>query len=227
MAKTIEIGRSVFAANDDVAAANRRALAAAGTLAINVMASPGAGKTTLILATAAALGADVRIGVIEGDIAGDLDARVVEERGLPVVQVNTGGGCHLRADMIAAALVELPLATLDLLFIENVGNLVCPAGVALGEGRKVVVSSTPEGHDKPLKYPAVFREADAVVISKWDVAPHVGFDLDTYVGYLRQLNSAVPVFRLSARTGEGMAAWTGWLEEQVRGNGGSTAGSRP
>jgi hydrogenase nickel incorporation protein HypB len=224
VAKTIQIGKSVFAANDDVAAANRKVLGEAGTLAINVMASPGAGKTTLILATAKAL-APARVGVIEGDIAGDLDARVVESQGLPVVQVNTGGGCHLRADMIAAALPELPLSALDVLFIENVGNLVCPAGVALGEGRKVVVSSTPEGHDKPLKYPAVFREADAVVISKWDVAPYVGFDLEAYLGYLRQLSSSVPVFRLSARTGEGMSDWVSWLQEQVRTNGRSTTGS--
>lgn len=215
MPKTVRVERSVFAANEDVATANRRALEAAGTVAVNIMASPGAGKTTLILATAAALGPDVRCGVIEGDIAGDLDARVVEEHGLPVVQVNTGGACHLRADMVAAALAELPLAHIDVLFIENVGNLVCPAGVLLGEQRKVVVSSTSEGHDKPLKYPAVFREADAVVVSKWDLAPYVGFEMDAYVDYLRRLNSAVPLFRLSARTGEGMGDWVAWLRKQV------------
>jgi hydrogenase nickel incorporation protein HypB len=217
MAKTILVGRSTSLANDDIAAANRRLLDSAGVVAVNVMASPGAGKTTLLLATAASLGRRKRCGVVEGDIAGDLDARLVEQAGLPVVQINTGGACHLRADMLAAALQELPLADLDLLFIENVGNLVCPAGVALGEHARVVVSSTPEGHDKPLKYPAVFREAGAVVVSKWDIAAHVDFSLESYDGYLRRLNTAAPLFALSAKTGEGMAAWVRWLAGIQRG----------
>ena len=216
MPKTIQIGRSALAANDDTAAENRRRLDPAGVRGVNVMASPGAGKTTLILATAAALAGHLRCGVVEGDIAGDLDARVVEQAGLPVVQVNTGGACHLRADMLAAALSELPLADIDLLLIENVGNLVCPAGVRLGQHLDVVVSSTPEGHDKPLKYPAVFRQAHAIVVSKWDVAPYVGFDLAVYEGYLRRLNTEAPLFTLSAKTGEGVAAWARWLEGKTR-----------
>jgi len=217
--KTISVGRSIFANNDEVAGENRRRLDTAGVLAINVMASPGAGKTSLILATARALSGRLRCGVVEGDIAGDIDARLAEEAGLPAVQINTGGACHLRAAMLAEALGELPLGQIDLLFIENVGNLVCPAGVLLGERLRVVVSSTPEGHDKPLKYPAAFRQADAVVISKCEIADYVTFDSGTYEAYLRQLSSVVPLFRLSARTGEGMSEWVLWLEEQRRRHG--------
>lgn len=220
MPKTVQVERSVFAGNEEVAAQNRAQLESAGVVAVNVMASPGAGKTTLILATARALAGRLRPGVIEGDIAGDIDARVVEAAGLPVVQVNTGGACHLRADMVRAALAEMSLDSLDLLFIENVGNLVCPAGVALGERLRVVVASTPEGHDKPAKYPAVFRDADAVVVSKWDVRQAAGFDLDDFVYHLRRLNSTLPLFPLSAVTGEGIQEWVGWLESAVRGHAG-------
>ncbi|MGQ9552539.1 MAG: hydrogenase nickel incorporation protein HypB [Anaerolineae bacterium] len=218
MPKTIQIRQSVFADNDEIACGNRRKLDASGVLAINIMASPGAGKTALILATARALTGRLRCAVIEGDIAGDIDARLAEEAGLPAVQINTGGACHLRASMLAEAISVLPLEQFDLLFIENVGNLVCPAGVFLGEHLRVVVSSTPEGHDKPLKYPAAFRQADAVVVSKGDIADYVSFDFDAYETYLRQLHSAVPLFRLSARTGEGMAEWVQWLEEKARSN---------
>jgi len=218
--KTILVRQSPFAGNNETALANRAALDAAGVLAINVMASPGAGKTTLILATAGELHGKLRCGVVEGDIAGDIDARAAEEAGLPAVQINTGGACHLRADMLTQAMAELPLGEIDLLFIENVGNLVCPAGVLLGEHLRVVISSTAEGHDKPLKYPRVFRDAAAVVVSKWDVAPYVDFDISVYEGYLRRLNAGVPLFRLSARTGQGMAEWGRWLEEQARMHGG-------
>ncbi|MGI6207435.1 MAG: hydrogenase nickel incorporation protein HypB [Anaerolineae bacterium] len=220
MAKTIVVGRSVMAGSAETAAANRALLDEAGVLAVNIMASPGAGKTTLILATARALAGELTCAVIEGDIAGDLDAMLVEEAGFSAVQINTGGGCHLRPGMLAPALQELDLAATDIVFIENVGNLVCPAGVDLGEHLRVVVSSTPEGDDKPVKYPAVFREADAVVVSKWDVAPYVGFDLDRYQDGLRRLNSKAPLLCLSARTGEGMSPWLDWLREQAaRGRG--------
>ncbi len=215
MPKVIEVRRSVFAGNDEIARRNRSRLDEAGVKALNLMASPGAGKTTLILATARALAGELRLGVIEGDIAGDLDAAMVERAGLPVVQINTGGACHLRAGMVETALDELDLADIDALFIENVGNLVCPAGVDLGEHLRVVVSSTAEGDDKPVKYPAVFQTADAVVVSKWDIAPHVGFDLETYESALRRLNSRVPMFRLSARTGEGLEQWIAWLREHT------------
>lgn len=217
MAKTIEVDRSVMASGAAVAAANRALLEETGTLAINMMASPGAGKTTLIVETAKALVGEFTCAVVEGDIAGDIDAVLVEEAGFPVIQINTGGACHLRPDMLAAALRELDLRGTDLIFVENVGNLVCPAGVDLGEHLRVVVSSTPEGDDKPLKYPAVFRDADVVVVSKWDVAPYVAFDLARYQEGLRRLNGRASLFCLSARTGEGMLPWLEWLREQAAG----------
>lgn len=215
MAKTIEVGRSVMASSAGVADANRALLDRASVLAVNVMASPGAGKTTLIVETAKALADELTCAVVEGDIAGDMDAVLVEEAGFQAVQINTGGGCHLRPQMLAAALEQMDLASTDIVFVENVGNLVCPAGVDLGEHLRVVVSSTPEGDDKPLKYPAVFRDADAVVVSKWDVAPHVGFSLERYQEGLRRLNGSAPLLCLSARTGEGMSSWLEWLREQV------------
>jgi hydrogenase nickel incorporation protein HypB len=217
--KTIEVRQSIFADNDALATGNRRLLDVHHVMAINVMASPGAGKTTLILATAEALAPRLRCGVIEGDIAGDIDTVRVKEAGIPAVQVNTGGSCHLRAGMVECALAELPLAEMNVLFIENVGNLVCPAGVRLGEHLRLVVSSTPEGDDKPTKYPAAFREADAVVVSKWDVAQYVGFDMERYEHALRRINSALPIFRLSARTGEGMQPWADWVIAKVAGRG--------
>ncbi|NPV09854.1 MAG: hydrogenase nickel incorporation protein HypB [Anaerolineae bacterium] len=211
----IEVGRSVIASSASVAASNRALLDETDTLALNIMASPGAGKTTLIVETARALADEFACAVVEGDVAGDLDAILVEEAGFPAVQINTGGGCHLRPDMLTAALRELDLSRTDIVFVENVGNLVCPAGVDLGEHLRVVVSSTPEGDDKPLKYPAVFRGADVVVVSKWDVALYVGFDLGRFQEGLRRLNGRAPVLCLSARTGEGMSPWLDWLREQA------------
>ncbi len=215
MAKVIEVGRAVMAAGRQIADENRKRLDEAGVLAVNVMASPGAGKTTLIVETARRLEPGLRSAVVEGDVAGDIDATLVEEAGFAAVQINTGGACHLRADMLTAALEEIDLSATDILFIENVGNLVCPAGVPLGEHLRVVVSSTPEGDDKPVKYPAVFRTAEAVVISKWDVAPFIGFDDARYEAGLRKLNGVAPLFRLSARTGEGVDAWVDWLQSQT------------
>lgn len=215
MARVIEVGRSVIASSASVAASNRALLDETDTLALNIMASPGAGKTTLIVETARALADEFACAVVEGDVAGDLDAILVEEAGFPAVQINTGGGCHLRPDMLTAALRELDLSRTDIVFVENVGNLVCPAGVDLGEHLRVVVSSTPEGDDKPLKYPAVFRGADVVVVSKWDVALYVGFDLGRFQEGLRRLNGRAPVLCLSARTGEGMSPWLDWLREQA------------
>ncbi len=206
-----------MAAAQATAESNRGLLDRAGVLAVNMMASPGAGKTTLIVETARRLSPSVRCAVVEGDVAGDLDARAVEEAGFSAVQINTGGGCHLRADMLAAALAEVDLNAVDVLFIENVGNLICPAGVPLGEHLRVVVSSTAEGDDKPVKYPTVFRNADAVVVSKWDIAPYISFDLERYTDAVRRLNGEVPVFTLSARTGEGVEAWIDWLRARADG----------
>ena len=175
------------------------------------MASPGAGKTSLILATAARLPRDVRPGVIEGDLASRIDADTVASHGIPVVQINTGGNCHLDAPMIRTVLGELPLPDIDLLFIENVGNLVCPAEFDLGADLAVVVASTPEGHDKPYKYPGMFAAADVVLLNKADVAPVFDFDLDFFRRGVQMVNPNAPIFVISCKTGMGMDDWVAWL----------------
>jgi len=175
------------------------------------MASPGAGKTSLILHTTEALRDQVRLGVIEGDLAGQLDAEKVAATGTPVVQINTGGGCHLDAPPIRSALDELPIEDLDLLLIENVGNLVCPAGFALGEHARAVIASVPEGHDKPIKYPGMFVLADVVVLNKMDLAPYVEFDLAAFRTGVRAVNAAALLFETSCKTGAGIRDWADWL----------------
>lgn len=207
----ISVVRNILSANDRVAEENRATFAATHTCAVNLMASPGAGKTSLILATAARLPAAVHPGVIEGDLASRIDADKVAEHGIPVVQINTGGNCHLDAPMVRAALAELPLAEIDLLFIENVGNLVCPAEFDLGAGLTIVVASTPEGHDKPYKYPGMFAAADAVVLNKADVLAVFDFDLDFFRRGVAMVNPDAPVFVVSCRTGAGLAEWVEWL----------------
>jgi hydrogenase nickel incorporation protein HypB len=207
----IQVQQAILGANDEVAVANRAALDAAGVFAINLMASPGAGKTSLILAIASRLRPDVRPGVIEGDLASRIDADTIAAQGIPVTQINTGGGCHLDAPMIRAALPDLPLDTIDLLFIENVGNLVCPANFALGAHLALVVASAPEGHDKPYKYPGMFASADAVVLNKADLLQVFDFDLETFRRGVAMVNPAAPVFVVSCRSGEGMDVWVAWL----------------
>ena len=213
----IPVVQHILSANEQVAAENRAALDAAGVFAVNIMASPGAGKTSVILATAARLPADLRPGVIEGDLASTIDADTIAAAGIPVVQINTGGNCHLDAPMIRAALPHLPLTEVDLLFVENVGNLVCPAEFALGADRAIVIASVPEGHDKPYKYPGMFAAADAVLLNKADVLPAFDFDLDAFRRGLRMVNPQAPLFVLSCRTGVGVEAWVAWLVEQVKG----------
>lgn len=208
---TIAVEQRILNANDQVAAGNRAALDAAGTLAVNIMASPGAGKTSLILATVARLPDDLRPAVIEGDLASRIDADVMEARGIPVVQINTGGSCHLDAPMVRTALPELLAGRPDLLFIENVGNLICTAEFALGAHVNVVVASTPEGHDKPYKYPGMFAAADAVVLNKADVMAVFDFDLVYFVRGLAMVNPRAPLFVASCRSGEGLDAWMEWL----------------
>jgi hydrogenase nickel incorporation protein HypB len=200
-----------MSANDKVALENRRLLQEHGVVAVNVMASPGAGKTSLILRTIAALAGRLRVGVIEGDVAGRVDADKVAETGTPVVQINTGGGCHLDAPQVQVALHQLPLEDLDLLFIENVGNLICPTGFALGEQIKMMIANVPEGHDKPIKYPGMFTAVDALVLNKVDLMPYVDFDLDAFRTAVRALNSDAPIFEISCTTGEGIEAWVEWL----------------
>ena len=212
----ISVIESILSANDQVAADNRRTLDAACVFAVNLMASPGAGKTSLILATVERLPENVRPGVIEGDLASSIDADTIASHDIPVAQINTGGGCHLDAPMVRAAFPHLPLEEIDLLFIENVGNLVCPANFALGASLDVVVASAPEGHDKPYKYPGMFATANAVLLNKADLLAVFDFDLDYFRRGLEVVNQGVPLFVVSCRTGEGLESWLRWLLDQRR-----------
>jgi hydrogenase nickel incorporation protein HypB len=207
----IPIVENILSANERLADENRRMLAEKGVLVVNVMSSPGAGKTSLILRTIEALREQMRIGVIEGDVASRVDADTIEQLGVPVVQINTGGTCHLDANMIRGSLDRLPLDDLDLLLIENVGNLICPTDFALGEALKVMIPSVPEGDDKPYKYPAMFAAVDAIVVNKVDLLPYVEFDLEGFRKLVVGLNGNVEVFEVSCKTGEGIEAWTEWL----------------
>jgi hydrogenase nickel incorporation protein HypB len=207
----IPVVKEILNANDQVAAENRTAFDAAGVFVLNLMASPGAGKTSLILSTVDRLPREIRSGVIEGDLASTIDADTIAARGIPVVQINTGGNCHLDAPMVRTALPDLPLDELNLLFIENVGNLVCPAGFALGADLAVVVASVPEGHDKPYKYPGMFASADAVVLNKSDLLEVFEFDVEYFRRGLEMVNPGVPLFIVSCRTGDGVEDWTTWL----------------
>jgi hydrogenase nickel incorporation protein HypB len=210
----IPVEREILSANDQVAADNRATLKAAGVLTLNLMASPGAGKTSLILATVARLPTGWRPAVIEGDLASSIDADRIAAHGIPVTQINTGGSCHLDAPMVRAALPKLPAGEYDLLFIENVGNLVCPAEFDLGADLAVVVASTPEGHDKPYKYPGMFARADAVVLNKADLLEVFDFDAAYFGRGVAMVNPEVPQFEVSCRTGIGMDAWVNWLVDQ-------------
>ncbi len=210
--ESVEVLKGLLDANDRAAEHNRTHFDRHGTLAINLMSSPGAGKTALLEATIDALGADAKIAVIEGDLATENDAARIRERGVTAIQIATGSACHLDAHMVHTALHELDLDGVDVLFIENVGNLVCPASFDLGQHLNVTLVSTPEGHDKPAKYPVMFRAADLVLISKYDLIEVLGdFDPAVAEGCVRDLASAAPVFRLSARSGDGMDTWLDWL----------------
>ena len=211
----IDIQKQILEANDAVAAQNRTLLDNRRIHGFNLMASPGAGKTSLILATCARLPATIRPGVIEGDLAARIDADTLAAHGIPVVQINTGGGCHLDAPMIRSALAELPLDSIDLLFVENVGNLVCPANFALGTHRNVVVASVPEGHDKPYKYPGMFAAADVVVLNKADLVEVFEFDLAYFQRGVALVNPAAPVLPVSCKRGLGLDAWMAWAVETL------------
>lgn len=212
MARQIDVVKNVLANNDTVAERNRQRLQDAGVLAINLMASPGAGKTSFILATIRELAGRARVGVVEGDVAGSVDTETVLDGGAhDAVQINTGGGCHLEAGMIERALDDLDLDGLNILFIENVGNLICPTSWDLGEAVQVCLASTPEGSDKPIKYPELFAVSDVVVLNKVDLMEHLDFDRVQFDEALQALNSDVTVFDVSSRTGEGVDAWVDWL----------------
>jgi hydrogenase nickel incorporation protein HypB len=221
---TVPIGKRLLDGNDLVAAANRRRFDDAGVLAVNVMASPGAGKTSVIIRTLEALRDQARVGVIEGDIAGRIDAdRVLAAGAAAAHQINTGGNCHLEAHMIAQALDALDLSAVDLLFVENVGNLVCPTHWALGEQLKLCVLSTAEGHDKPVKYPEIFAASDVIVLNKIDLSELVDFERSQFYESVRALNRQAPIFEVSCRNGEGIAAWADWLCHQQAGLAGVSA----
>jgi hydrogenase nickel incorporation protein HypB len=211
----IDLSRPILARNEALAEGNRARLAETGVFALDVLASPGAGKTTTILATIAALRERYRIAVIEGDIASRVDAEKVKAHGIPAVQINTGGACHLEADMISRAFDAIPLADLDLVIIENVGNLVCPTEFDLGQGARIVILSVPEGDDKPLKYPGIFAMAEAILLNKVDAISFFDFDEEAFTDSVRRLNGTAPIFRMSAKTGEGVAEWAEWLAARV------------
>jgi hydrogenase nickel incorporation protein HypB len=212
----IELQTRVLAKNDALAARNRAWFAGREILAVNLVSSPGAGKTALLERTIRDISDSHDIGVLEGDQATALDSDRIRAAGAPVVQVNTGTGCHLEADMVARGLAELRPAPRSLVMIENVGNLVCPAMFDLGERAKVVILSVTEGEDKPLKYPHMFRAASLMLVNKIDLLPHLDFDLERALDGARQVNPDMPVLRLSARTGEGMEQWYDWLRREAK-----------
>ncbi len=207
----VKVVARILQANDRIAEENKRRFKEAGVFVINLMGAPGSGKTSLLEKTITALNGRLRLGVIEGDIAGTSDAERIGRLGAPVVQINTGGACHLDANMISEALPDLPLEKLDIVFIENVGNLVCPAEFNVGEDMKAMVLSITEGHDKPLKYPLMFRESSALVLNKTDLAPYTDIDMAKLKADAASLNPALRVFEVSCRTGEGLDGWAGWL----------------
>ena len=207
----IPVIKEILSANDQVAAENRDVFSQNDLFVLNLMASPGAGKTSFILATVDRLPANIRPGVIEGDLASSIDADTISARGVAVVQINTGGGCHLDASMVRSALPHLPVSELNLLFIENVGNLVCPAEFDLGADLAVVVASVPEGHDKPYKYPGMFAAADVVILNKDDLIHVFEFDVKYFKRGIEMVNPGAPCFVLSCRTGDGVDAWINWL----------------
>jgi len=215
MTRRIPVIEDILSANDRLADENRGRLNEARVLGLNLMASPGAGKTSLIEQTVRALTGRLRLAVIDGDIATSLDADRAAAAGATAIQINTGGECHLDAIMVQGALQQLDLAHLDLLMVENVGNLICPAAFRLGTHRNVLIASVPEGDDKPYKYPGMYRGVDVLLINKVDLLPYVAFDMARFQKGVEQLNPGVTTFALSCRTGEGLPAWLGWVEAAV------------
>lgn len=207
----VKVVSRILEANERIAGENRRRFQEAGLFVINLMSAPGAGKTSLLEETITRLRSRMRIGVIEGDIYGADDAERISRTGVPVVQINTGGACHLDANMISEVLSDLPLRDLELLVIENVGNLVCPAEFNVGEDVKVMVLSVAEGHDKPLKYPLMFQESKALLINKIDLLPHLDVDMDKIRRDALSLNPGLEIFEVSCKTGKGLDKWIEWL----------------
>ena len=228
--RLIEVREEILSDNRDLAGQIRKDLLRKGIFMLNLMSSPGAGKTSLVLRTIDALASAFRIAVIEGDIDSMVDSEKVAARGIPVVQIRTGSACHLDAPMVEKALEQLNLETLDLVLIENVGNLVCPAEFDTGETKKAMILSVPEGDDKPLKYPLMFSVCHAVVVNKMDCLGLFDFSLEAFEERVRKLNPGVPIFPLSCRTGEGVASWVDWLRKEIgagfRGTGSARRGPK-
>ncbi|HEX74720.1 MAG TPA: hydrogenase nickel incorporation protein HypB [Dehalococcoidia bacterium] len=211
----IKVVKDILGANEQIAERNRHLLDSKNVFAVNLMSSPGAGKTSLILETIKRLKQEIKIGVIEGDVSSSLDAEVIGKEGIPVIQINTGGECHLDANMTYRALDNMPLQDIELLLIENVGNLICTAEFALGEHKKILISSTPEGDDKPFKYPLMFHTVDAILINKTDLLPYLRFDTDAYSRAVKGINEKVEIFQISCATGQGIQEWVSWLLTQM------------
>lgn len=216
MPTRIPVVEKILSANDRMAERNQNTLDQADVFAINIMASPGAGKTSVILKTLETLQGRLRLGVVEGDLASSIDAEKAVAAGLPAVQINTGGECHLDAAMLSDALPALPLSEIDLLLVENVGNLVCPANFQIGTHLNVLIASIPEGDDKPYKYPGMYRDVQALIINKIDLLPYVPFNMEYFRRGVEVLSPGLVTFAVSAKTGEGMAAWTDWLVERIK-----------
>ena len=219
MKKRVDIGKKILIANEEYAIRNSQLLSEQKKLCLNMISSPGSGKTTILVRTINELKDKIEIGVIEGDVQTDLDAERIRATKAPVIQIETGGSCHLSAAQVSGALENLPISDLDLIFIENVGNLVCPSAFELGESGKIAVLSVAEGDDKPAKYPAIFAKSKAMLINKIDLldsGAQVDFDIERVKTDARKLNKGIEIFPVSARTGQGMTEWYNWLKESVR-----------
>jgi hydrogenase nickel incorporation protein HypB len=211
----ITVERKILKKNDEIAAENRIQFQQNKVFVINLLSSPGSGKTTILEQTISRLSSEIRISVVEGDVQTDRDAQRISVYEIPVVQIVTNGGCHLEAKLVQDALPSFDLAETDLLVIENVGNLVCPSNYDLGENKKVVIASTTEGDDKPLKYPNMFRVADICIINKIDLLPYVDFSLENFKSYASRINPQLSFFETSAKTGEGIDNWVNWIRESI------------
>jgi hydrogenase nickel incorporation protein HypB len=215
MSERIQVVENIMNANDRLAAENRDRLEKAGVYAINIMASPGAGKTSVIEQTVPKLSGSYRVAVVDGDVATTIDADRAAAAGAKAVQINTGGECHLDAVMLQQALNQLNLEELDLLIVENVGNLICPSSFQLGTHKSVLIASIPEGDDKPYKYPAMYRGVDVLLVNKIDLLPYIPFKMDYFLQGVEILNPGLKTFQLSCQTGEGLDEWIGWLQAQI------------
>ena len=212
----VKVLQNIMDANDQIASRNQQVLDQNKVMALNIMSSPGAGKTSLILQTIRRLNDRVRIGVVEGDIASTIDADIINKEGVPVVQINTGGQCHIDANMVNNALENLSLKDVDLLMIENVGNLVCPAEFKTGAHKRIMLLSVPEGDDKPYKYPLMFTLCEAIIVNKIDMLPLSDFDMTAFQKAVSGLNPEAKIFQMSCKTGEGIDRWVSWLEAELK-----------